>query len=96
MIPHAWCSPKGERQVRVSAYSCSASPNSKRVAAPRAGESSGRTVISCVEQKGVVVVALVADDQLQVLVDVLGADALGVLFEPNSCVHAGPSRDPLD
>jgi len=81
-----------ERQVRVSAYSCNATPSSSRVTAPRWGVQRPDGDLL----RRVVVVALVADDQLQVLVDVLGADALGVLFEPNSCVHAGPSRDPLD
>ena len=39
---------------------------------------------------------MVADDQPQVLAGVLGADALGALFELNPCVHADPSRDPLE
>jgi hypothetical protein len=39
---------------------------------------------------------MVADDQPQVLADVRGADALGVLFELDPCVHADPSRDPFE
>ena len=56
VIPHAWCSPNwrgrsGSARTRVMRRR--AAVESPR----RAGESSGRTAISCVEQKGVVVVA---------------------------------------
>jgi hypothetical protein len=38
----------------------------------------------------------VADDEAQVLADVLGADALGVLLELDRRVHADARRDPLE